>query len=303
MNIYFEVVNAVVKEQRSEAHFIRKMDSIQDNVNHFYKEDPALNSTTEEYLSDAKGLVNYVDINNCPQGMYWKYETRTFNMELTYQSTEHLAPFDQIHLFFKLITDNCRPGSNRVKFIYNEAESDCSGMKKTISGYIPEKNEKGEIKPVINNNHNYSNSNTEWDRLYISVSYNRKNLEDVVTFYIIPFLLYNYMIIKPIQSNPEALLGVSSTLVIANVALLIVYQNDVFTYYEQAVIIQIIVLISSTLILAFFDFEKNIRVVLCLFNFIVFLITLGFHMYSARKENKHVSDLIKKGDYKMLNTL
>ena len=304
LNIHFDVVNAVVKDQRSEAHFIRKMDSVEEIVDHFYTEGPAFNSTTKDYLSDAKGLVNYVDI-DCPRGMYWKHETRTFNMELTYQSTERLAPFDQIHLFFKLINDNCRPGSNRVKFIYNKDESDFSGMQKPISGYVPEKDKNGDkiLEPVINNEHSYSNADIVWDRLYISVSYQRQNWEEIVTFYVIPFLLYNYMIIKPIQSVPEALLGVSSTLVIANVAFLIVYQNDVFTYYEQAVIAQIIVLILSTLTLAFFDFGKNIRLLLGCFNFSVFVIILSFHIFSARKENKIVSDLIKKGDYKKLNTL
>ena len=245
-------------------------------------------------------------------------------MDLSFQSTERLAPFDQIHLFFKLITANCQPGTNRIKFIYKPEESDFSGMSHTVGGYHPiktlsrtytqtnilkngdlidEYKEELKVLPTINNKHSYANADITWDRLYISVAFRKSSFDDIITFYIIPYLLYNYMVIRSFEDNTEALLSVSSTLVIANVALLIVRQNNVFAYYEQSVLIQILVLIATTLVLSYYEFTVILQQGLLLFNLLVFVITSSYHYISASRLNQRVTDHIRKGDYHLINTI
>ena len=302
MQIPFDIVNAITRDQRSEAHFIRETNGFQPG--NFYTESDDFNKHIKAtYLSDAKNLVNTVDISKCPRGKYWKHETRTFNLELTFRTTERLAPFDQIHMFFKLITANCQPGTNRIKFVYNEVESDFSGMKHAVAGYHPITNKNGIVDPVVNNAHSFSNSIITWDRLYISVAFKKKGVQEIVTYYIVPFLLFNYMIIGKINYNTEALLGISSTLVIANVALLIVSQNNVFTFYEQAVLTQIVVLIIATLLLAYLNDSENMQSILALSNFAIFCLTLGAHSVMAKFENAKIHSHIRNGRYSELNTI
>ena len=173
LQIPFDVVNAVSMEKRSEAHFIRRSNG---HPGRFYGEDENFKKELKKasYLSDAKNLVNTVDISSCPRGQYWKHETRTFKMELSFQHTEHLAPFDQIHLFFKLVTANCKPGTNRMKFIYNHQESDFSGMKNAISGFLPFTDKKKDAVVTVNKEvedaYSYSNHDAE------AVSYDRLNI-------------------------------------------------------------------------------------------------------------------------------
>jgi len=303
MEIAFDILNAIEMTKRTEAHFIRKTDGFQPSA--FYSESPEWNrKVKEDFLSDAKNLVNNIDASDCPRFKYWKHETKTFSMELSFRSTERLAPFDQIHLFFKLITANCQPGTNRIRFVYNEAESDFSGMKHPINGFYPFTNESGEVVPIINQSHGYSNSETTWDRLYISVSFQKSALEQIITFYIVPYLLFNYMIIKPINNDVESLLGISSTLVIANVALLIVTSNNVFTFYEQAVLIQILTLIVATLIMGFVETEEHsntLQIVLGFANFGILVILFVCHYMIAWHENKRILTHIQRGEYAALD--
>lgn len=297
MQIPFDIVNALEMEMRSEAHFIRKTDG--KPLDSFYMESPEFNKDkSAKFLSTAKNMVNFVDLEECERGKYWKHETRAYSMELSFCSTEQLAPFDEIHLFFKLITANCQPGTNRIRFIYDKEESDFSGFKHSIQGYHPISPD-----PHIHSGHSYSNAAITWDRLYISFPFQKKKSEDIIKYYIVPFLSYYYMVIAPIQ-EVEELLAISSTLVIANVALLLTAGNYVFTLYEQAILIQIVVLVVSTLILAYFtDSPWNIQFVLALFNAGVFVFTLCIHWIIANNTNNRIRSLIKAGKYSELKTI
>lgn len=251
-----------------------------------------------KFLSTAKNMVNFVDLDECQRGMYWKHETRAYSMELSFCSTEELAPFDEIHLFFKLITANCQPGTNRIRFNYDKEESDFSGFKHPIQGYYPISRE-----PHIHSGHTYSNAAITWDRLYVSFPFQKKKGEDIIKYYVVPFLSYYYMVIAPIEAVEE-LLAVSSTLVIANVALLLTAGNYVFTLYEQAILIQIVVLLVSTLTLAYFtDSTWNIQLLLATLNAGVFVITLAVHWAIAYNRNNRIRGLIKAGKYSELKTI
>merc|ERR1712238_518036 len=113
-----------------------------------------------------------------------------------------------------------------------------------------------------------------------------------------------YMIIKPINNDVVFLFSISSTLVIANVALLIVTSNNVFTFYEQAVLIQILTLIVATLIMGFFDAEESsniLQIVLGFANFGILVILFVCHYMIAWHENKRILTHIQKGEYAALN--
>ena len=135
------------------------------------------------------------------------------------------------------------------------------------------------------------------------MQFKRNGFEGVITYYAVPFLLFNYLVIKPMEST-EALLGVSSTLVIANVALLIVSKTNTLKFYEQAVLIQVVVLITATLFLAFFDHASHyIQLILAIANFVIFCLTTGFHYNLASNENTRILRCIKKGEYESLNLM
>ena len=303
IQIPFDVVNAVSKDLRSESHFIRKLNGEPPEkfYNMKYPKNVHLDGKAS-YLSSVKNLVSCVNISDCLPGVYWKHETRTFTMELSYQCSKELAPFDELHLFFKLITANCRPGTDCIKFCYNEAESDFSGMKRPIAGYYPNKNGKDGVVVTVNDNHNYTNADIAWDRLYFSVNFKRYKLELIITFYVLPYLLYNFMIIREITETGD-LLGISSSLVIANVALLIVSSNNVFTSCEQAVIAQVVMLILSTMIMAFLDIETTHRIYLGIANGGIQILIFTYHYVTANRKNQHISKLILEGKYAELNTL
>ena len=298
MQIPFDVVNALEMELRSEAHFIRKTDG--KPIGSFYTESPDFNKDRKaKFLSEAKNMVNFVDLDNCPRGTYWKHETRSYSMELSFCSTEQFAPFDEIHLFFKLITANCQPGTNRIRYHFDKHESDFSGFKHPIQGYYPITRN-----PNIHSGHSYSNAAITWDRLYVSFPFKKKKAEDIIKYYVVPFLSYYYMVIARIDAV-EDLLAISSTLVIANVALLLTASNYVFTLSEQAILIQVVILVISTLILAYFSAitEVNIQLALALFNAGMFVVTLASHWAIAHKGNTRVQTLIKEGKYSELNTI
>jgi hypothetical protein len=309
----FDIVNAIAMEKRSEAHFIRKMD---DGVvpKNFYSEkedDPSQATSSNDYLSDKKGLVKSVDISACTPKKYWKFETRTHNMELSYKSTDYLAPFDSLHFFVKLITADCRPGTNRIKFIYNNEESDYGGMKQTIAGFEPVKNMKGNLEPTINRKHTFQNKGVSWDRLYVSKEYKTKTFQSIFQYYVVPTLLFGFMIIRPFDSA-DSLLGVASTLIIANIALLIVVRDNFFTFNEQAVLAQIIMLAVGTIILAS-NFDPNVedddstelilRIALGVADLVTISLVLLYHYVTAERINLEVREAVAKGDFKILETL
>ena len=112
------------------------------------------------------------------------------------------------------------------------------------------------------------------------------------------------MIIKPINNDVDSLLSISSTLVIANVALLIVTSNNVFTFYEQAVLIQILTLIVATLIMGFVDTEEHsntLQLVLGLANFGILFVLFVSHYMITWHENKRILTHIQKGEYEALD--
>jgi hypothetical protein len=291
-------------DMRSEAHFIRQTDGQEPDA--FYTETKDVHRGRRgNYLSDEKGLVKFVDINKCEPKMFWKFETRTYRMELSYKATEVYAPFDEMHIFFKLITANCRPGTNRVKFHYQEDESDYSGLKQPIQGHYPSNlDAKGNVVARINSQHSYGSNDTSWDRLYVSIRFKSYKAQPILQYYVVPTLLFMYLVIHPFEES-DNLLGVSSTLVLANVALLIIDGNNVFNYYEQAVLVQIVMIIIGTIVLLLIGERKSGVTIICLtaVDFAVSCITVLLHWYTAKKRNGEINDAIEKNDFALLGTI
>jgi len=305
MKIPFDILNASSMELKSESHFIRESED-GTRPKYFYtegKEVPDLEKRVERasYLSEEKNMVKCVDINNCPRGRFWKHETKTFQCELSFLHTEECAPFNQIHLYLVLITANCHPGTSRIKFKLNKEESDFTAMAKDVPGFRVQKiNGKpdmyiggggvNEIERI------YKHSDTSWDRIYVAASFKRQDSEDLITYYLAPFLLFNYMIIRPIHET-DILLSISSTLVIANVALLIVKQNNCFTYCEKSVLTEIIALVLVTFVLAYVDQHKNLSIIICISNFALMGFTFAFHYCWASQANLATHKNVMEGNF------
>jgi len=326
MSIPFDIVNAVSKDLRSESHFIRECNG----KPLFFWHDENANKATDpnnaepEYLSEKKNLKDFVTIEDCERdkNKYWKHETRTFSMELTFTSKQEFAPFDEMFFFFKLITDNCKPGTEYIKFRYNKIDSDFIGMDCNKLGIYPSipfqndgiQDDGNQDKDVIDSNphifenHTYYGDDTSvvWDRMYICFFYKKNKMERVLTYYIMPYLLFYYMVI---QNLGDSMLGTSSSLVLANVALLIVSQNKIFAFYEMAVVIQILILIIATLIMAATENQEDaevpleIRLYLGIANGVIALALPSAQYCYAHYQNEKICGYLKEGDYKKLGVV
>lgn len=312
MAIQFDVCNAITMDQRTETHFIRKHTGTPEKFYSAGDNCPRSRARKwggKEFLSDDEDLVSVISLDDCPPNTYWKHETRTYIMELSLKTNQHIAPFDELYLFLKLINCNCQPGSCHVYFKYMNAESDISGMQKAVGGYLPVKNKRGLVAPVINTNIKMDIDGQQWDRLNISVRFRKDYRQDILQYYIVPFLMFLYIPIRNFGS-PDDLLGVSSTLVIANVALLIVTQHKVFSFAEMAVLIQIISLLLATIILAVNEenftedsIMSTTQKTLIILNIIIFALTTGGQFFYARSKNMAVCKAVESGDYEALQTV
>jgi len=309
MNIQFDISNALSMEKRTETHFIRKHNGLPSK---FYSESDdgpkgrGRRMSTHEFLSDDENLVSCVSYDSCEPNQFWKHETRTYVMELSLKTNQHIAPFDELYLFFKLINCNCQPGACHVYWNYMAEESSFQGMQQPVGGYVPVKDAiTGAVQPVINKKHKMNIDGQQWDRLYVSVRFQKDYRQDLLQFYIVPFLTFIYIPIRNFE-GPDDLLAVSSTLVIANVALLIVTQHKVFSFSEMAVIIQIILLLCATIILTLNSNYgapgmDNLQRFLLYFDLAVFVITLTTHYFYARSRNLIIAKGVKEGDFSVID--
>jgi len=208
---------------------------------------------------------------------------------------------------FKLITANCQPGTNRIKFRYNKNESDFSGFKHPIAGYNPLTDMNVKVQSIISESHCFSHSLVSWDRFYISAPFSRNGYEQIVTYYVVPFLLNYYLIVPPVDgetASGEFTLEISAVIVIADVGLLIVSQVSIFTLHVQSVLIQIVVLIFITMTLVHFDDNsRRCRKILAITNLAIATSVLCLHYKMAKNKNAKVLDHIKRGDFIKVNTV
>jgi len=310
MKIQFDICNTISMEQRTETHFIRKHVG---QPTKFYSEDESCpkgrgrRASSHEFLSDDENIVSSISLDTCPPNTFWKHETRTYIMELSLKTNQHFAPFDELYLFFKLITCNCQPGSCHVYWNYMKDESSFHGMQQMVGGYIPVKNEEGIVEPMINKKHKMNIDGQQWDRLYVSVRFKKDWTQDVIQFYVVPFLTFCYIPIRNFESADD-LLAVSSTLVIANVALLIVTQHKVFSFSEMSIIIQIILLLVSTILLALYSNYGDadltpLQRALLLIDGIAFVVTLSAHYLVARHRNLAIFEAVTTGNFDVIDTV
>lgn len=300
MTIQFDIPNAISMDKRTEAHYIRMHDGPPES---FYSQTD--DSHRSDYVSDEQGLVSCISV-DIPKNKFWKQETRTYIMELSLSTNQSLAPFDELYLFFKLINCNCQPGASHVYWKLIKEECSYDGLKKPVGGYLPVMDDKNEVDVTINQKHKMDISAQQWDRIYFSVKYRKKHVQDLLMYYFIPFMTFAYVPIRNFESS-DNLLVVSSTLVIANVTLLIVTKHKVFSFSEMAVLVQIMMLIVATLILAADErnFESDemtsTQLILLILDTSVFLLVTCGQYIIAKKMNEKISKAVKNGDFNAID--
>jgi len=283
MSIPFDIVNAKSMDKRSEAHYFHVGKDKEDKPRDIYsaKDGGGCNFQLES--------ITKTDI--CSQ-KYWKIEMKSFVVECKYESNEQVAPFDELHLVLKMIVANCRHGTQMIRFECKEDECIFNGLERNVLGFYPKS------KPqILRNNPDAIHEDDEtkidsWSRFTIFATYKSNPWESLLSHYLIPYTLFFFIVLSPYEDS-ESLISTSSTLVLANVALLIVSQNNVFTYCEQAVLLQIVILIFSTVLLVMLECTTTLRMILLIVDVTILCILILCHKLLAVRVNKRVLHNLK----------
>lgn len=186
----------------------------------------------------------------------------------------------------------------QTRFVFDHNDSGFNGFSKPIAGYKPIDDQ-----PTINSIDlkvaEGEDDNGVYPRMYISMRYGRPVFTNVLKFYMIPAAIFVLLVIEKVEGAD--LLGISSTLILADIALLFVTSDVVMTFQEQAVILNIVMLLVATMILQFVDFENTDFSVVAIamvavnlgLNFAIFLL----QFLVARKEQKRVHALVTSDDF------
>ena len=271
MKIPFDILNAKTKEDRS-------------NAGHFFEEETG--KRPAKIICNKRKKKAYItknELENHPE-MYWKYETNTFVVECSYANGEEVVPFDEIHLMIVVIVADSRDGSQSIRFNIKKNECQFNGMKEPIQGFSPKKD------PDVVCSDLSAEGEMKYSRIIVCTTYGKSPWECVFTYYLIPYTLFFFIVLAPHDEDFD-LIETSSTLVLANVALLIVTQNNVFSFCERAVLCQIVILIAATFLLTVFGYTETIRITLAAIDVSVLIIILSYDIYRAKKKNQ---DLLKK---------
>mmetsp|Transcript_32763 Transcript_32763/g.49378 ORF Transcript_32763/g.49378 Transcript_32763/m.49378 type:complete len:317 (+) Transcript_32763:339-1289(+) len=279
LNIPFDIVNAKSMQNRSNNHYVhtgRKPQSI-------YK---GGGGSKNFHLEPMKKT----DVQTHPN-QYWKHEVKTLVLECSYEHQEEVAPFDELYLVMKIITSSCHPGTELIRFNFKKDESFFDGMKKSFQGFYPKPGTKPD---TMNNDVTTGVAAAQvYSRLYIWSVYTTRPWECLLSHYVIPYLLFVFMVVGTPDQHPERLVGIASTLVVANVALLIVSDNRVFSYKEQAVLLQIVLVVGSTFFLVIFGYHMKLRIILGCIDGAILIILLLLHPYRASQKNKLLLKKVK----------
>jgi hypothetical protein len=225
-----------------------------------------------------------------------KCESCTMIIDVSYYTEERHAPFDTIHLFFKLATTG-QPGTEYIDFIFDKEDSNFQGYNVIGGGYYPILDE-----PIINNVFIlYDQLKIRYSRLYLILSYKHNWISDVVKYYIIPNTLMLLLVIVEIHSNTE-LISIASTLILADIALLFtIPTRSYISFMEYSLIIHILFKLLSTYILLEFN-TKIIRIFLGCLSILTGCITFTYQYSKAFLKNKKILKGIHNNDYNELKT-
>lgn len=276
LKIDFDIANAKSRDPRGEAHLIRKGDK-PDTIKGSFKNH--VRSIPKEELEKSTN-----------KDQYWKVEIYGFVVECSYMTRLEVSPFNELHLILKLMVSHSSDGMDLIRFQPSVKESFLTGFKSSLQGFSPKK---GTHPVMMNNCVDLSNKSEEsYSRLMVSAIYRRSHWEYVLSHYIIPYLLFGFMVLSPEQDVD--ILATSTTLVLSNVALLIVTQNNVFSYHEQAVLLQLVLLIVSTVVLVLYGYTIQNRIMFASIDALMFLMLVLTHPLIARSWNIQVHEEITK---------
>ena len=219
-----------------------------------------------------------------------------------YYTQERHAPFDTIFVIIKLITTG-QPGTENFNIVPDMHDSDYQGYRSIGGSYKPLWNDDQNVivKPI---SIEYKKLNQIYSRVYVIFPFKHKWVSDVVKYYAIPCVMYMLLIFIEITDDKD-LIGISSALVLANIALLFTMdKTSVITYKEQIVIVQIFYILCSTLVLVSPELNNLItRVLLGSCNFLLTLCCVGLHYYISRKASVKIRHEIDNDRFDSLDTM
>lgn len=280
------ITNALANEIHSETHFFRHVPKLSETDKGKSSSDVSMYGNPSTVCQQATREGNFI-----------KCEKYVMTLTTALHTVKKHKPYDQLYLFLKLATDG-RPGTEQTRFVFDRADSGFNGFSKPIGGYNPIDSE-----PTINSiNIQFSEGEEQsgvYPRVYVSMRYGKPIFTNVLKFYMIPAAIFVLLVIDRVEGAD--LLGISSTLILADIALLFVTSDNVMTFQEQAVIINIVMLLVATLVLRLVSFDLvdfgvvafsmvganvAVNVIVCLVQF-----------FMARKEQKRVHDLVSSDDF------
>lgn len=225
-----------------------------------------------------------------------KCESKTIIVDVSYYTEERHAPFDTIHIFFKLCTTG-QPGTENIVFVYDSPDSNFQGYNVIGSGYYPIFK-----KPKISSiTIKYDKLNIQYSRLYFILSYQHNWIADVVKYYIIPTILMLLLVIVEIKDKQQQI-SIASTLVLADIALLFtIPTRSYISFMEYSIIINILFMLTSTYLLLEFHTKQH-RLSLGLTSVCLGTFTFLYHYGRSYISKKKILKGINNKDYSDLNT-
>ena len=232
-----------------------------------------------------------------------KCESYTMITESTYYTQEMHAPFDTIFVILKIITTG-QPGTEYISIMEDVHDTNFQGYRTIGGSYKPLWND-------IENNVIVKKVSVEYDeitnvtypRIYVILPFKHEWKSDVVKYYAIPCVMFVLLIFTEISDHD--LISISSSLVLANIALLFTMEKaSVITFKEQIVIFQIFYILVSTLILLSPTLNTLVtRIVLGSCNFFMTCLTFGAHYYCSRRASERVRRELDNNDFSSLHTM
>jgi len=233
-----------------------------------------------------------------------KCESYTMITESTYYTQEMHAPFDTIFIIVKIITTG-QPGTEYMSILEDTDDSNFQGYRTIGGSYKPLWNDIKDNVIVKKVSVKYDEiTDVTYPRIYVILPFKHEWRSDVVKYYAIPCVMYMLLIFIKITEKND-LIGISSSLVLANIALLFTMEKaSVITFKEQIVIVQIFYILGSTLILLSLTLNTLItRIVLGSCNFMTTCICFGTHYYISRCASKAIRSELDNNDFSSLHTM
>ena len=164
------------------------------------------------------GQIEKIEKTNAIKPGLIKCESYTMIINTAYYTQERHAPFDTIFVIIKLITTG-QPGTENFNIVPDMHDSDYQGYRSIGGSYKPLWNDDQNVivKPI---SIEYKKLNQIYSRVYVIFPFKHKWVSDVVKYYAIPCVMYMLLLIFIEITDDKDLIGISSALVLANIALL-----------------------------------------------------------------------------------